>query len=182
MTRVNPLDVSGMTPDQRNVYDAISNGPRGSVRGPLAVWLHRPKLAQTAQALGAYCRYNTLLPPKLSELAILIVARFWSSEYEWYAHKPIALKAGVAEATVEAIRCHSTPTFDHADERAVYAFVSALQSLKHVPEPLYRETVDELGQGTVIDLVGLVGYYTLISMTLNTFEINPPSENKKELE
>ncbi|MDH0745136.1 carboxymuconolactone decarboxylase family protein [Pseudomonas sp. GD03842] len=182
MTRVNPLDVSFMTPDQRNVYNAISNGPRGGVRGPLAVWLHRPELAQTAQAFGAYCRYETLLSPKLSELAILTVARFWSSEYEWYAHKPIALEAGVAEATLEAIRCHSLPAFEHSDERAVHAFVSALQSLKHVPESLYRETVDVLGQGAVIDLVGLVGYYTLISMTLNTFEINPPSEHKRELE
>jgi 4-carboxymuconolactone decarboxylase len=182
MTRVNHLDVSDMTPDQRNVYDAILNGPRGSVRGPLAVWLHRPELALTAQALGAYCRYNTLLPPRLSELAILIVARFWSSEYEWYAHKPIALKAGVAEATIEAIRCHSTPTFDHTDEQVVYAFVSTLQTHKHVPELLYRETVEALGQAAVIDLVGVIGYYTLISMTLNTFEINLPSENKKELE
>jgi 4-carboxymuconolactone decarboxylase len=182
MTRVNTLDVSAMTPDQRNVHDAIANGPRGSVRGPLAVWLHRPELAQTAQALGAYCRYNTLLTPRLAELAILIVARFWSSEYEWYAHKPIALKSGVTEATVEAIRCHSAPTFEQADERAVYEFVSALQSLKYVPATLYGETVDLLGQETVIDLVGLVGYYTLISMTLNAFEISPPSENKKELE
>ena len=96
MPRITPPAPADMTPRQREVHDAIASGPRGRVEGPLAVWLRRPELAQKAQELGAYCRYGTSLPPRLSELAILTMARVWTAEFEWWAHKGPALDGGLA--------------------------------------------------------------------------------------
>src|SRR5690348_8018369 len=107
--RLPQLEHDQMDDEQKRVHAIIASGPRGGVRGPLAVWLNRPKLAETAQALGAYCRYGSSLEPRLSELAILTMARLWSSEFEWWAHKPVALKAGLAPDIVDALRRGETP-------------------------------------------------------------------------
>ena len=122
MTRIPALLLEKMTDHQRQVHNTITSGPRGEVRGPLAVWLNRPELASCAQLLGRYCRFDTTLPPHLSELAILTTARVWSSEFEWAAHKPIALEAGVSPDIIEAIRTHQDPIFEHKDESVVHAF------------------------------------------------------------
>ena len=180
--RIADLDPENMTSAQRAVHDAIASGPRGGVRGPLAVWLHRPELAQCAQELGRYCRYETSLPPRLSELAILTIARVWGSEYEWYAHKPIALKAGVSSDVVEAIRLNEAPEFKLADEAAVHTFITELHRTRNVTKQTYDEAVTRIGEAGVIDLVGLAGYYTLISMTINVFGVRPPESYTPELE
>ncbi|MFT4069565.1 carboxymuconolactone decarboxylase family protein [Paraburkholderia sp.] len=182
MKRIADLDPDQMTPAQRGVYDTIAGGPRKGVRGPLAVWLHRPELAQHAQALGRYCRYETTLPPRLSELAILTLARVWGSEYEWYAHKPIALEAGVSPEVVEAIRTHAQPVFSQPDEAVVHAFLTELHRDRKVSDARYAEAVERLGEAGVIDLVGLAGYYTLISMTINVFRVAQPAGVPNELE
>lgn len=182
MTRIPPLDPEHLTARQREVYDAIASGPRGGVRGPLAVWLNRPDLADHAQALGRYCRYDTSLPPRLSELAILATARVWMSEFEWAAHKPIALKVGVAPEIVEAIRTGGEPVFDQADEAIVYRFSVMLHTERKVTDEVYSRAVDVLGKDAVVDLTGLLGYYTLISMTINVFEVPPPDGQAPDLE
>lgn len=174
MKRIADLAPEQMTPAQRRVYDTIAGGPRKGVRGPLAVWLHRPELAQHAQALGRYCRYETVLPPRLSELAILTLARLWGSEYEWYAHRPIALEAGVSPEIVEAIRTRTQPGFVRPDEAVVHTFLMELHRERKVSDALYAEAVERLGEEGVVDLVGLTGYYTLISMTINVFQVTPP--------
>ncbi|GAB7535770.1 carboxymuconolactone decarboxylase family protein [Burkholderia sp. 3C] len=181
MKRIADLDPQNMSPKQRAVYDAIASGPRKGVRGPLAVWLHRPELAQHAQALGRYCRYETSLEPRLSELAILTIARVWGSEYEWYAHKPIALEAGVEPDVVEAIRAHRSPVFSHADEAALHALIVELHRTREVSQPIYDAAVKHLGEAGVIDLIGVCGYYTLISMTINVFGVRPPDGTPDEL-
>ena len=181
MKRIADLDPEQMMPDQRSVYDTIASGPRKGVRGPLAVWLHRPQLAQNAQALGRYCRYETSLEARLSELAILIIARIWGSEYEWYAHKPIALQAGVTADVAEAIRTHAVPTFAHEDEAAVYRFLTELHRDRKVSDATYADAVKQLGEAGVIDLTGVAGYYTLISMTINVFQVAPPAGAASEL-
>ncbi|MFM0018812.1 carboxymuconolactone decarboxylase family protein [Paraburkholderia azotifigens] len=181
MKRIADLDPAGMTSQQRSVYDAIANGPRKGVRGPLAVWLHRPELAQNAQALGRYCRYETSLEPRQSELAILVIARIWGSEYEWYAHKPIALDAGVSPAVVEAIRTNAVPVFERADEAIIHTFLTELHRDRKVSDETYRGAVELLGEAGVIDLTGLAGYYTLISMTINVFQVSPPDGVPNEL-
>ncbi|WP_417686613.1 carboxymuconolactone decarboxylase family protein [Roseibium sp.] len=181
MTRIAPLDLERLSDRQREVHDAIVSGPRGRVRGPLAVWLHRPDLADRAQALGRYCRYDSLLPPRLSELAILVTARVWMSEFEWAAHKPIALKAGLAPELVEALRVGDEPVIEKADEQVVYRFAKVLHTERRVSDDLYREAVEVLGQEAVVDLTGILGYYTLISMTINVFELPPPDGLAPEL-
>ncbi|WP_153140806.1 carboxymuconolactone decarboxylase family protein [Paraburkholderia agricolaris] len=181
MKRIADLDPDHMTPAQRSVYDTIASGPRKGVRGPLAVWLHRPELAQNAQALGRYCRYETSLEPRLSELAILVIARIWGSEYEWYAHKPIALEAGVSADVVEAIRTGAVPAFAHADEATIHTFLLELHRERKVSDATYGEAVEQLGETGVVDLVGLAGYYTLISMTISVFQVSPPAGAANEL-
>lgn len=181
MTRIPALTPEQMDEAQREVHAAIVAGPRGQVRGPLAVWLHRPGLAARAQALGQYCRYDSSLPQRLSELAILTMGRFWSAEFEWWAHKPIALKAGVDAAVVEAIRVGSPPPFTHDDEAVVYEVVRSLNENHRIAPALYERAIAVLGQDRLIDLVGLAGYYTLISMTINAFEVMPPTDVTHEL-
>ncbi len=182
MTRLAPPDPAALSPRQKEVHDAIVAGPRKGVRGPLAIWLHQPDLADTAQALGAYCRYGTSLPPRLSELAILVSARVWRAEYEWQAHKPIAIEAGIAPAAIEAIRTRETPSFEQEDEKLVYDFALSLQRDRAMPQALYDRATKLLGEGGVVDLTGIVGYYALISMTLTVFDLDPPKPEARELD
>jgi 4-carboxymuconolactone decarboxylase len=179
--RLPPPDPAELDAQQKAVFDAIASGPRGGVRGPLAVWLHRARFAGLAQALGEYCRYATALEPRLSELAILVTARIWSSEYEWYSHKPIALAAGLSPDIVEAVRKGRAPHFTHEDEAVVHAFAQELHTARRVSDETYARGERVLGRDAVIDLVGLLGYYTLISMTINVFEIPIPDDARPEL-
>ena len=181
MTRIPALLTENMNDHQRQVHDTIISGPRGAVRGPLAVWLNRPELASCAQMLGRYCRFDTSLPPHLSELAILTTARVWSSEFEWAAHKPIALEAGLSPVIIEAIRTHQVPLFEHEDEAVVHAFSKTLHIERHIDDALYSRTVEVLGETAVVDLTGILGYYTLISMTINVFEVPAPDGTLPEL-
>jgi 4-carboxymuconolactone decarboxylase len=168
------LDEKALSPDQRRIYDEIMAGPRGIVEGPLRVWLINPGLADKAQALGAYCRYGTRLPPHLSELAILVVGAYWRSGFEWHVHAPIAIKAGVPAEAAEAIRRGEEPVLHGRDARAVYRFARELVEHRAVSEATYREGVQVLGLEPCVDLVGILGYYTLISMTINAFHVPVP--------
>src|SRR5437588_6018438 len=126
MPRIPELVLENLDPEQRRVHDAIVSGPRGRVVGPLRVWLESPQFADRAQALGAFCRFGTSLPPRLSELAILVTGAFWRASFEWYAHAPIGIKAGLDAAAVEAIRTGKPANFSRADEAAAYAFAHEL--------------------------------------------------------
>lgn len=158
---------------QQGIHDAIASGPRGGVRGPLAVWLHRPELAAKAQELGRYCRYDTVLDPKLSELAILVTGRVFGSEYEWQTHKGHALKAGLAPETIEAIRQNRRPAFADPAEEVVYDVARAAHETRQVDDALYARAIEVLGEPALVDLVGILGYYTLISLTINIFRVPP---------
>ncbi len=151
------------------------------MRGPLAVWLHRPELAARAQELGRYCRYDSALEPRLSELAILAMARHWNAEYEWHAHKPPALKAGLSPELVEALRTGAEPPYADAEERVTHAVAVSVLATRNVPDDLYAEAESVLGIPRLVDLVGVIGYYTLISATLNVFRISPPRDAPRDL-
>lgn len=181
MPRLNPPDPAAYTDRQREIAEAITSGPRGGLRGPLAIWLHRPELADKAQTFGRYCRYDSSLPPILSELAILVTARYWSAEYEWFAHKRIALEAGLDPAIAEAIRERRTPDFADKSQELVYEVAQTLHHDKKLPQSLYDEAVATLGTDAVVDLVSVVGYYTFVSMTLNVFEVMPPDDVPREM-
>ncbi|MEM6310341.1 MAG: carboxymuconolactone decarboxylase family protein [Pseudomonadota bacterium] len=173
------LNENNLTPDQQRVYDAIASGPRGGVRGPLRVWLQSPQLAQRAQALGQFARYDSSLDPVLSELAILVTARIWGSGYEWGAHAPIAKKAGLDGQVIAAIASASRPVFDNPAQSAVFEFAVDLHRDRRVADTTYACALDLLGTAGVVDLVGICGYYTLISMTINVFDV--PSDGMETL-
>lgn len=175
-------DPAGYSPRQQDIHDQIAFGPRGGVRGPLAVWLHRPELAARAQDLGRYCRYDTTLDPRLSELAILVTGRVFGSEYEWQVHKDHALKAGLAPDLIEAIRMNRRPEFSDPEEEITHDVARAALETRDVDDALYARAADILGEERLVDLVGLLGYYTLISLTINVFRIPPMGDAEPDLD
>jgi 4-carboxymuconolactone decarboxylase len=177
MPRLAPLDLDKLTPEQKKVADAIVSGPRGALRGPFEPWLRSPTLADRAQKLGEYCRFNNSLPNDLSELAICLVGRHFKAQYEFYAHARLARQAGLSAEIVEAIRTRATPPFTRESERVVYDFVTEYLETNRVAQANYKRAVDAFGEQGVVDLVGVCGYYMLVSMTLNVFEMPlPPGE------
>jgi 4-carboxymuconolactone decarboxylase len=172
--RLPDLVVEDLSPEQRRVHDAILSGPRGIVEGPLRVWLTSAELADRAQALGAFCRFGTVLPPRLSELAIITAGAYWKAGFEWAVHAPIAIKAGVDAEAAEAIRTGQQPHFEQADQAAVHAFAHELLHHRKVSDETYRRAEKELGTRGVVELVGILGYYGLISMTIVAFEVPLP--------
>jgi 4-carboxymuconolactone decarboxylase len=175
MPRVPDLVPEALDSEQRRVHDAIASGPRGGVRGPLRVWLQSAALADRAQALGAFCRFGTSLPPRLSELAILVTAEWWRAPFEWHAHAPAAVEAGLDPNAVEAIRAGRTPVLQREDEAAVYAFARELIEARRVSDATYQRAAAALGVKALVELVGILGYYALISMTIKAFEVPLPT-------
>jgi len=175
------IDEAHMTDAQRALLEAIRSGPRGASitpRGPFAVWMHAPDFGHLAQALGGFCRYKTALPPRLSEFAILCTARLWRAQYEWYAHAPMAEKGGVKAKTIDDLRAGRAPKSAPADERAIYDFVQELYKTGRVSDRTYKRVHTFLGDAATVELVGILGYYALISMTLNVFRMMPPTSEK----
>jgi 4-carboxymuconolactone decarboxylase len=181
MARIKLLVPEQMTEEQRRVYDETVAGRRGRVPAPLLAWIESPVLAGRAQKLGEFVRYETSLPPRLSELAILVVARYWTAQFEWTAHKAEALKAGLDPGIIDDIANRREPELSNNDERVVYDFSVTLNRTHAVPDELYAKAVATIGLRGVVELVGILGYYTLISMTLNTFEIEPPDGRAAKL-
>jgi len=175
MPRLPDLTYDRLSPAQRKVHDAIVAGPRGRVEGPLKVWLMSPELTEHAQELGAFCRYGTSLPKRLSELAILITGAFWKAGFEWHVHAPIGVEVGLARKVIEAIRTGKKPVFQRVDEAALYDFARELLETRRVSETIYQRAVAELGALGVVELVGILGYYGLISMTITAFEVPIPN-------
>ena len=166
-----------MTAPQLALRDAIYAGPRGvrkKLTGPFQIWLNAPDLGQLAQALGAYCRYNTSLSPRLSETAILATAQVWKAQYEWHAHAPMAEKAGIKPNTVKDIQAGRTPGSAAKDERASVDFVRELYKTRRVSDRTYKRVHAFLGDAGIVELVGICGYYAMISMTLNVFRAELP--------
>ena len=174
MPRLTPLNMDELSPEQKQVADAIVSGPRGGLRGPFDAWLRSPGLADPAQRLGAYCRFDNSLPRDLSELAIILTGRHWKAQYEFYAHARLAREAGLPEDIIEAVRTGAEPPFTRDEERAVYAFVTEYFRDHRVSDASYQHVVQLWGERGAVDLVGVVGYYGLVSMTLNVFEVPLP--------
>jgi 4-carboxymuconolactone decarboxylase len=168
-----PLDK--MTPSQRTVADAIMSGPRGRMSGPFNAWLRSPELADRLQKVGEYVRFNTSLDKRLNEMAILMTAQYWGTQYEWYAHAPLAIKAGLDPAIVAAIGSGRKPDSMKDDEAIVWEFTTQLRRDHSVDEAIYAKAVEKFGEPGVMDLVGVNGYYDVVSMTLNVAHVAPPS-------
>lgn len=174
-SRLAPLDDAQLSPAQRALRDSIS-ASRGKTAtgGPFAVFIRAPEYGDLAQKLGAHCRYKSGLPPRLSEFAILVIARQWKAQYEWYAHAPIAEKAGVKPQTIKDLRAGRAPKSAPRDERAIYDFITELYKTRRVSQKTYSRVQAILGETGMVEFSGILGYYALVAITLNVFQMSPP--------
>ena len=166
-----------LTPAQRALMDSIRSGPRGGgtqVRGPFAVYLHAPVYGELVQKLGGHCRFNTTVPPRLSEFAILVTAKIWRAQYEWHAHAVHAERAGVKPQTIRDLKAGREPKSAPKDERAIYDFIKELYSSKRVSDRNYKRVQALLGDAGIVEFVGILGYYVLVAMTLDVFQMSVP--------
>jgi 4-carboxymuconolactone decarboxylase len=182
MSRFPELKPEQYDADQKRVAQAIASGPRGSVRGPFLPLLHSPGLADPAQQAGAYLRYKSSLAAALNEFAILITARFWTAQYEWYAHKKLALEAGLDPKIADQIARGERPSGMSAEQTAIYDFCTELHHGHAVSDKNFDEVVAKFGHRGAMDLIGLCGYYTLISMVLNVSRAPLPAGVSSELQ
>ena len=174
--RMAPIPLDKMSPAQRSVADAIASGPRGGLRGPFNAWLRSPELADRLQKVGEYLRFNTSLDKRVNEMAIIMTAQAWGSQYEWYAHAPLAIKAGLDPEIVAALGAGKKPEKMKDDEAIVWEFTTQLRRDHHVDDAIYAKAVETFGENGVMDLVAVNGYYDVVSMTLNVAHVAPPAD------
>jgi 4-carboxymuconolactone decarboxylase len=175
MSRYREISAAEMNPAQKRVHDQIVAGKRGRFGGPFQLLIRAPEICRHAAALGEHLRWGTSLPDRLSELAIIATARFWRAQYEWYAHAPLAEKAGVPAAAIEAIRIDGTPVFAATDEALVYRLCSEIFRSRRLADDSFSEAVAALGETGLVEVIGIIGYYTLIANTLNVFQVGLPA-------
>jgi 4-carboxymuconolactone decarboxylase len=180
--RFKPLTYDAMTPAQKTMIDHLFAGPRGAVNGgPFNVLLRSPEIGDLGQQFGASTRFNSSLPPRLYELAIIITARHWTSQYEWQAHHRSALQAGVSAATADAIAQGRRPAAMPKDQEAVYRFSTELLNTKQVSDATFDAARSALGERGVVDLIAVMGWYSTVSMLLNTDRYPVPDGTQPEL-
>ncbi|MBZ5603516.1 MAG: carboxymuconolactone decarboxylase, partial [Acidobacteriia bacterium] len=165
--RFQPLTYSELTPEQKTMADHVLSGERKSMDGPFNAYLRSPQMGDIAQQFGAYLRFHSSVPRKLNEMAIIITARYWNAQFEWYAHHRYALEAGLSPAIADAIAAGKRPASMQADEQAVYDFCTELLNSKQVSDKTYGAAKKTLGERGVVDLIAVLGYYHFVSMVLN---------------
>ncbi len=165
---------------QRRIYEQIKSGPRGRVRGPLALWLYSPDIAERAQSLGEYLRYGSVFEPRLSELIILIVAAHYRCEFEWSVHAPIAEKNGVQATVIAALHLHQEPQFDDADEQLVHGFCAALLRANRVDDASFARFRERFGERGIVELTTIMGYYAMGAFLLNAVAYETPAPHFAE--
>ena len=179
--RLKLLSPGEMSADQKQTYDESIAGKRGAPPPPMMAWLNSPEMARHATRLGGFLRFDTVFPAKLSEIAILVTARHWTAHYEWYAHKRLALAGGMKLEIIEAIRDRRTPEFDDPRGKMIYDVAKSLHEGHGLAKALYADAVESLSERGLVEIIGLCGYYTLVSMTLNSFEFGLPEGEVSEL-
>ena len=179
ITRFAPLKADELSPAQKAWADAIAVPPRNAKFGspPYRAYIRDPELAPRLSALSDYLRWNTALPPRLSEFAILLTARQWTAQYEWFAHYPLALKAGLDEKILGDVAAGRRPENMRDDEAALYDLVTALYRDRKVADPVYQAALKKFGERGIMDVIGIIGYYDLVSMTLITMQASAPNDS-----
>ncbi len=165
--RMSPLTAEQMTPLQRAAADELTAGPRKGVKGPFVALLRSPELLARVQKVGEFLRFQSSLSPRVSEFATLIVARAWSQQFEWFTHVPLSLKAGTAQATIDALRDGRRPTTMDNEEALVHDFTTELLRQHGASEVTYRRAAEHFGEHGVVELTSLIGYFVMVSMVLN---------------
>lgn len=183
IARFAPLKAEELTPPQKAWADEIAVPPRNAKFGnpPYRAYIRNPDLAPKLSALSDYLRWNTSLSPRLSELAILITAREWTAQYEWFAHYPLALKGGLDPKVADAIAAGRRPDTMKDDEAALYDLATALYRDRRVSDAVYKAALEKFGERGIMDIIGIIGYYDLVSMTLITMQAAPPNDSVKPL-
>ena len=180
--RFKPLTYDQLTPEQKTMVEHLFAGERGGMNGPFNVLLRSPEMGDQAQKLGAQLRFHSALSAKQRELAIIITARHWTAQYEWTAHRKLAMQAGISPAIADAIAAGKRPASLEPDQEIVYNFCDEILNAKQVSDATYKAAVDKLGERGVVDLTALVGYYQFVSMILNLDRYPLPDGVKPELQ
>jgi 4-carboxymuconolactone decarboxylase len=174
MPRYQQQDETKLNDAQRRIWNECTSGPRGSVPPPVHVWLKSPGLADHAHKLGAHVRFCTAFTPGQTEIAILMTARYWTAQFEWAAHVRLALQAGLTQDAIDAIAERRTPHFTDPDDRIVYDFCRDYYDDHRVDDATLARVEKRFGEAGAVDLAGLIGYYSFVSVTLNVFEVPTP--------
>ena len=175
--RLPPLSEEQLNPAQRALLDSMRAGPRGkgvSLSGPFECYMHAPEIGEAIQHLAAYCRFKTRLPKRLSEFAILAIGRIWKAQFEFHVHAKMAEEAGVRPETIRDLRAGRVPSKAPKDERALYDFINELHRNRRVSNRTYARVQKLLGDGGVVELLAIMGSYTLTCMVLDTFQVPLP--------
>jgi 4-carboxymuconolactone decarboxylase len=180
--RFKPLKWDEMTPAQKKMMEHLVSGERRGASGPFNVLLRSPEMGDLAQEFGAQMRFHSSLPRKLNEMAIIITARHWTAQYEWSAHRTAAAQAGLNEAIIQSIAAGKRPASMDADETIIYNFATELLNTKQVSDPIFKAVKDKFGEKGVVDLIGVMGYYQLVSMLLNVDRYPLAAGTKPELQ
>ena len=170
------LAPESMSPEQKAIADAIASGPRKSISGPFKAWLRSPVLADRLQKVGEYVRFESSLPKRLDEFAILITGRVWSSRFEWAYHYPLVLKQGVSAAVLDDLSHGKTPAGMTEDETLVYQFSTEAHRDKTVSDATYAKALARFGERGIVDLIAVNGYYDIVCMTLNVARVPVPAD------
>lgn len=183
MARLIPVRPEAMTDDQRTLYDAILGGKRGpgmrredgALIGPFNAMLLNPHVGDRVQRLGEALRFDISLPRNVIEVATLVVGSHWRAQFEWWAHERLAKQAGVSEAVIAAIKHGERPDFSNDDEAGAYDVASELYRTQRLTDASYAKAVRRFGESGVFELIALVGYYSLVSLVLNGFDVSLPA-------
>lgn len=173
MDRMPPLAGSAMDAAQRAAAEALIAGPRKGVKGPFVPLLRSPALMTRLQKVGEYLRFESALPPRISEFVTLVISRQWSQQFEWFTHVPLSLKAGTDQATIDALFEGARPTTMSAEESIAYDFACELIANRGVCDHTYDRALEAFGERGLIDLIGIIGYFTWIAMVLNVAHTPP---------
>lgn len=174
MARLHLPTPDELSDEQRKVYDEVVSGPRGRLVGPLRAVIHSPELAARWSRIGEFLRYSTSLPARLNELAIIVVGRHWNSQLEFHIHAEAARAAGLDPRCIEAIRLGESPVFVEEAEIEIYDYARLLLQAGQVPEAVHAAVVARWGERGAVELTGVIGYYSMVSLMLNAHEIPLP--------
>lgn len=178
MGRLKELSRDEMNAEQQGVYDQVMASPRARFVGPYQAWIRNPKLCTAAMHYGGFCRYESSVSDRVREFAILVVARHWKADVEWWAHYPIAMKAGLDPAIAEAIKSGERPAFSQQDEEITYNLIHELIETRRVSDKTYAKALKEFGEVQLVELMAIIGNYFAVALTLNCFEIETPDGSR----
>ena len=180
MSRLTRKSYDDLSDDQQTLYNQITETrnitPDGQIGGPFDIWLLNAEMGKRIVGIGGFFRFRTSVDRRYVELTILVTGQFWQAQFEWYAHEPMAIKAGVPREVVDAIKIGNTPVFEHEADRITFELCRELHTNHQISDTTFDSAVEEFGEQGVAELINLAGYYTMVSMTLNTFKVPLPPD------